>query len=200
MSGAEKLKEKIITEANEQADQVLNEARRRAEQTMARGEQEAASRKKALLEQARAQAEERRRRALTIAELDARKKILTAKEELIEDTFKQALTRLQSMEPGAYQEIIFPMLLHAVQSGKEEIIVSSQDRKRFTSEFLASVNQALSRQGKEGKLTLSKESRKIQGGFILRAGEVEINSSFDSILRMQRDQLEPEVAAVLFNE
>lgn len=198
MSGAEKLKEKILSEAASQSDRILEEARQRAQQVLARGEQEAAARKQALLEQARLQAEERRRRARTIAGLDARKATLAAKEEIIEDTFSQALARLQGLDQKAYEELIYPMLLAAVQTGTEEIIVSPRDRGRFTAGLLDRVNQALVQQGKQGKLTLSAETREMQGGFILRAGEVEINSSFDSILRMQRDQLEPEVAAILF--
>jgi V/A-type H+/Na+-transporting ATPase subunit E len=198
MSGADKLKEKILSEAQAQADQVLAEARARGEEIAAKGEREAAARKEALLEQSRLQAEERLRRAKTIAELDARKAILSAKEDMIEDTFTQALTRLHELDEAAYREILFSMLLAAAQSGTEKIIASQRDRALYTPEFLDKVNQALSSQGKEGKLALSDETREMQGGFILRAGDMEINASFNSILRMQRDQLEPEVAAILF--
>lgn len=200
MSGADKLKEKILAEAQSYADGVLGEAGQRAAQAVAKGEQETAARKKALLEQFSRQAEERRRRAVTIAELDARKAILSAKEEMIEDTFTQALGRLQNLDDSSYREIVSPMLLAAAQSGREEIIVSAHDRARYTPDFIAEVNKALAQQGKEGKLTLSVEAREMQGGFVLRAGDIEINASFNSILRMQRDQLEPEVAAVLFPE
>ncbi len=200
MSGADKLKEKILAEAQSYADGVLGEAGQRAAQAVAKGEQETAARKKALLEQFSRQAEERRRRAVTIAELDARKAILSAKEEMIEDTFTQALGRLQNLDDSSYREIVSPMLLAAAQSGREEIIVSAHDRARYTPDFIAEVNKALAQQGKEGKLTLSDKTREMQAGFVLRAGDIEINASFGSILRMQRDQLEPEVAAVLFPE
>ncbi|MBS4022270.1 MAG: V-type ATP synthase subunit E [Dethiobacter sp.] len=198
MSGADKLKSKILSEAEAQADQVLDNARQRTAVAVGKGEQEAAARMKTLLEQARLQAEERLRRAKTIADLDARKAILSAKEDMIEDSFKQALERLLNLEAAAYTEILFPMLLAAAQTGREEIIVSPKDSGLYTQDFLDRVNQALIQQGKEGKLTLSGEKREMQGGFILRFGDVEINASFNSILRMQRDQLEPEVAAILF--
>jgi len=198
MSGANKLKEKILAEANSQAEQTLEEARARAAQIAAKGEQDAEARKKSVLEQARVQADERRRRAQTIAGLDARKAVLAAKEELIEETFRQAVSRLQNMDSKAYEDMIFSMLLTAVQTGNEQVIVSARDKERFTPEFLDRVNRELAKQGKQGNLALAAETREIQGGFILRAGDVEINSSFDSILRMQRDRLEPEVAAILF--
>ncbi len=200
MSGAEKLKEKIIAEAEAQAQRVLQEARQRAAAIVARGEKEGAARRDSLIAQAREQAEEKKRRALTIAELEARKQILAAKEELIEDTFNQALARLQSLERREYQELLFPMILAAAQHGDEEIIVSPGRQDCFDGPFLDRLNEALRRQGKKGQLTLAAETRPLQGGFVLRAGEVEINNSFDSLLRMQRDLLEPAVAEMLFTE
>jgi V/A-type H+/Na+-transporting ATPase subunit E len=199
MSGADKLKEKILAEAGGQAEEMLSEARQKAADILAKGEANAAAKKATVLEQARAKADEQRRRAQTIAELDARKAILAAKESMIEDTFKQALSRLSAYDTNQYMELIFPMLLAASQTGTEELIVSPKDRERFTPEFMARANQALSQAGKQGNLVLSGETRDIQGGFILRAGDVEINNSFDSILRSERDQLEPEVASILFS-
>lgn len=198
MTGAEKLKEKILSEAGGEADQLLNAAKQRAAQAVARGEQQAETKRTALREQARLQAEERRRRARTIAGLEARKAILAAKEEMIEETFSKALARLQRLPAKDYQEIILPMLLAAAQSGNEEIIISPDDYERFTPEFLAKVNKELASRGKQGNLKLAAETRHLQGGFVLRAGELEINSSFEALLRMQREQLEPEVAAALF--
>lgn len=199
MSGADKLKEKILAEAGSQAEEVLEEARKKAAAIIAKGEKEAAAKKESVLEQARAMGEERRRRAQTIAGLDARKAILAAKEDLIEATFGPALERLQGLDQKQYEDMIYPMLLAASQTGTEEVIVSAADVGRFTPELMGRVNQALKEQGKQGNLALSGETREMQGGFILRAGDVEVNNSFDSILRMQRDQLEPEVAAILFS-
>lgn len=199
MSGAEKLREKILAEAGSQAEQTLAEARKKAADILAKGEEEAAAKKKSVLDFARAQADERRRRAQTIADLDARKAVLAAKENMIEDTFRQAIGRLRNLEQKAYEDLLFPMLLAASQTGTEQVIVSPADRGRFTPELMDRVNKALLQQGKQGNLVVSGEAREMQGGFVLRAGDVEINNSFDSILRMLRDQLVPEVAAILFS-
>jgi len=198
LSGAEKLKEKIITEAEAQAKRLLEEARQRADTIIANGEREGTAKKDALLAQARIQAEERKRRALTIAGLDARKQILAAKEELIEDSFNQALARLQTLDREKYRELIFPMILAAAQRGDEELIVAPDQRDYFDAKFLGKVNEALRRRGKKGEIVLAGETRPLKGGFVLRAGEVELNNSFDSLLRMQRDLLEPAVAGMLF--
>lgn len=199
MSGANKLKEKILAESGSQAADVLAEARQKAAEILAKGEGEAVAKKASVLEAARFNAGERRRRIQAIAELDARKAVLAAKGSMIEDVFKQALSRLAALEQKKYEEILFPMLLAASQTGTEEVLASQSERGRFTPEFVARANQALAQQGKKGNLLLSAETREMQGGFILRTGDVEINNSFDSILGMQRDRLEPEVAAILFS-
>ncbi|MCL5981466.1 MAG: V-type ATP synthase subunit E family protein [Firmicutes bacterium] len=198
MSGAEKLKEKIVSEASKLAEQVVAEAKLRAEEIVAGARMQAEEKHQRILRQAHLQAEENRRRIRTIAELDARKEVLAAKVRTIENVFQQALTRLQALETAEFRAFILMMLVAAAEKGNEEIIVSARDRVRFTADLLADVNEALEKQGKQGKLVLSAQVREIQGGVILRSGEVEIDCSFDSILRMQRDQLEPEVAAVLF--
>ncbi|NLM51718.1 MAG: hypothetical protein GX197_02690 [Firmicutes bacterium] len=200
MSGAEKLKEKILAEASRQAEAVLAEAREKAAAILEQSKKEAAAEEEAILAQARRQAEERKHRAQTIAELDARKEILAAKEKCIEETLAQVIERLRGLEPLQYEDLMYKMLLAAVQTGEEEIIIDEEDRSKFTKEFLRRVNTAIQRQGKKGKLKIVAESRNLQGGFILRDKDLEINNSFPALLRMQRDELEPEIAAILFSE
>jgi len=45
----------------------------------------------------------------------------------------------------------------------------------------------------------SEECRETEGGFILKSGDVEINCSFSSILRMEYNKIEAEVIKVLFH-
>ncbi|NLN06740.1 MAG: hypothetical protein GX167_03880 [Firmicutes bacterium] len=198
MSGAEKLTAKILGEAESFAEQVISGARQQAEAILTQARQEADNRRKQLLEQAQKQAEERKRRARTIAELEARKALLAAKKEMIEETFARALERLQQLEPAEYRKVIASMLLAAAETGTEEIIVAAADRDRLTDSFLREGNRELAKRGKQGKLKFAAETRDIQGGFILRTRDAEINSSFPALLRMQREQLEPDVAAILF--
>ena len=49
-----------------------------------------------------------------------------------------------------------------------------------------------------GMLTLSEETRDIKGGFIMVDGDVEINCAFETLVRLQREQMEKKVADALF--
>ena len=60
------------------------------------------------------------------------------------------------------------------------------------------VNSTAARVTGTGMLTLSEETRPIQGGFILVDGDVEVNCAFETLVRLQREKLEKEVADALF--
>ncbi|MGI6575010.1 MAG: V-type ATP synthase subunit E [bacterium] len=199
MAGAEKIVERILADAKEQAEAIKKEAEEKAALIIKRAEAEVEKMQRQSEAKAKAEAEERRRRILTIAELDGRKAVLAAKEEMLEEAFATALKQLQALDIPSYQAIIRPLLLASSETGSEEVIISPADVERITPEFIAGVNAELRAQGKGQGLTLSEEKRPLPGGgFILRAGGVEINNSFAALLKLQREELEPQVAAILF--
>ena len=62
------------------------------------------------------------------------------------------------------------------------------------------IHQRLAQRQDITLLTLSEETRPIQGGFILTDGPVEVNCSFEAMLRLQREQLEKPAAEILFGK
>ena len=74
------------------------------------------------------------------------------------------------------------------ETGTEEVIFSPKDRETVGK---AAVEQANKAGGK--KLKLSGETRAIQGGFILRAENVEVNCAFDTLVRLQKAETAGEV-------
>jgi V/A-type H+-transporting ATPase subunit E len=65
--------------------------------------------------------------------------------------------------------------------------------------FIAGINTQLKARGIKGELKLSDEARGISGGFILKKGDIEVNNTFEALIRMTRDELEAEVVKVLFS-
>jgi len=49
-----------------------------------------------------------------------------------------------------------------------------------------------------GSMTLAEETRPLNGGFVLSDGAVEVNCSFDTLVRLQKAELTGEVTGVLF--
>ncbi|MBU7024109.1 MAG: hypothetical protein HXS40_08055 [Theionarchaea archaeon] len=188
--GIEDIKKRILEDAANQKEEILAEARKKAEEIRKEGERTAEKQKEAIILKAEQEAAEERHTLLTMERLEARKLQLTEKQKVIEKVFEKALDML-SNHPH-YSEIMEALLLEVAKGG-EELILNPRDHKTLGDGFLKKVNNNLPNQ-----LVLSKETRDMAGGFILRTSEVEINESFEEIVRALRDEMETEVARTLF--
>jgi V/A-type H+-transporting ATPase subunit E len=198
MAGVEALKKRIHQRAEEEAQAVKAEAQTQADEILAKAKAKAEGEQAAIAAKAEQDAGERRRRVLAVAAMQARREELKTKEELIDKAFALALQQLRELPADKYQQLLRPIIVNAVETGTEQVVVAPHDKERLGADFIASVNQELKAQGKKGELTLSPETRPLEGGFVLSAGGVENNYSFELILKLSRDELEQEIAAVLF--
>ena len=130
-------------------------------------------------------------------QLEARKLILAAKQEVLEEAFRKALEDLLSLPEQEYVELLAKLITKASQSGSEQVIFSQKDRPRYGKAAVTRANELL---GERGRLTLAVETRPIGGGFILSDGDVEVNGTFETLVRMQRREMDAAVAKVLFHE
>ncbi len=167
---------------------------------MKKAQTEAEALKAQALEDARSEAEQRKERLIATARLDLRKERLAEKQDAIDAAFREAVENLLNMEDVKYREILRDMILPNVQTGHEELILSERDKTGLGETLLEEVNSQLTESGKEGKLTLSQDTYNILGGFVLRRGMIELNSSFETLLKSSRNDLESEVSTILFPE
>lgn len=197
--GAERITRRIVEDSQSQAESIKAEAAEKANKMADDARRKASKQREQILEQAGKDAAEQKRRIIGVAQLEARKELLSAKQEHIEEAFRKALEGLGRIDDQAYLDLIAKMLLSYTESGTEEVIFSAKDRDRIAESFWQDINSQLKRQGKMGKLVLSDDVRNIIGGFVLKSEGIEINCSFTALLEMQRDELENEVASLLFS-
>lgn len=188
--GIKDITERILKDANQQKQEILAVAGEKAEQIRKEGEKTAEKRKEAILLKANQEATEEHHTLLTMERLEARKLQLTEKQKVIEKAFGRSLDKL--INHPDYSVILETLLLETATGG-EELILSPEDQKRLGDSFLNKINQKI-----KGEITLSGETRKISGGFILRTKEMEINESFEEKIRALRDEMEADVARTLF--
>ncbi len=200
MMGLDKILEKVHSDARAEAARIDAQAKEQVQAMMRAAEEKGRALAAEIAEKAGAQAEEQAKRVITLAGLDARRRGLDAKQRLIKQAFDRAESRLAAIPDEEYCALIRKMLLRTVKTGDEEIIISNRDASRITPSFIAEVNAALAASGRKGNLRLSPTTREMLGGFVLAEGRVESNNTFDVALRLHRDDLEPEVARVLFGE
>ena len=175
MNGLEKITQRIEQDAQAEAGQVLADARARADDIAAQWAEKARKEREDILERGRKNSEERAERLASVAQLEGRKQILAAKQEMIGQAFDRALEELLALPEELTGSAAGAFLDKVVTAG---------------SALLAGT----------GMLTLAEETRPIQGGFILAADGVEVNCAFETLVRLSRPELERQVAQILFGE
>ena len=196
----EKILERIQQDAQSEVDKLKGRASASTDEILKKAQAEAESLKTQALEDAKSAAKQRKERIESTARLDLRKALLAEKQNAIDAAFQAAVDALVSMEDAEYKKIIKDMILPNVQTGDEEIILSERDNARLGGDFAQEINRQLAKDGKKGNLTIAKDTYSIVGGFVLRRGQIELNSSFESLLKSSRDDLESEVSNSLFPE
>lgn len=197
MNGIEKITQRIDEEAQAEIDRILSEGASAAAQIEERyrtqGAKEAADRK-ARGEQTAAEQEER---LVSVAQLEARKTALAARQEMVDRAFDLALERLCAMPDDVYAETVARLLTKAAPDGRGQVLFSSEVRERIGPTAVEKANALL---GAAGHLTLSADTRKLRGGFVLVNGSVEVNGSFETLVRLGRGTMAGEVAKLLFQQ
>ena len=95
--------------------------------------------------------------------------------------YKRQLEKLCSLPEEQYIQTVAALLVQAAPDGKGEVIFSKEQRERVGTAAVALANSRLG----DGKLTVSAQTRPLKGGFILSNGRVEVNCSFDTLVRLQ---------------
>ncbi len=198
MTGIVKIKEKILKDADDRVNEILEKAKVQNREILDRASEKAAAKAQEIAQKTAHEANDKKRIIHSIAELEMRKDMLTAKQEMIEKVFDTVLERLNQMDSSRYEQVLFNMLVAAVETGEEELLLSEEGKKKLSPDFMNKLNSSLEVLGKKGKVVLSGETRNIAGGFVLRSEGAEINNSFEAIVKLYRDDIEPKVAEMLF--
>ena len=168
----QELLDKILSDAEERAKEIVAEAEGKAASAVAAAEEERA----ALLENARkiaaSAAPETIRRRKAMAELEGRKLILAEKQALIGEAYRKALLAVKASDK--YEALLVKMILSVAEDGDAVVFAASDfgkvDRQKVLAEAM--------KQGKI-KLTESKEKGSFEGGIVLRGKDCDKNLSLE---------------------
>ncbi len=192
--------EKILSDARKEADTILTSFRKEVEALEKERDQEIEKIKTEAAKEAELRAEEVVKRELSSKQMEARKSLLEFKQELIDRIFDLAYEQVTKLKSEEYKDFLKTLFLKTVETGEEEVIIGKKDVRQITPSFLQTVNRELKKTGKEGKLRLGEPSSEIDGGFILRKGRKETDVTLSALFASARDELETEVAEILFGE
>ncbi len=195
MEGINRITDRIHEDVSREIEEIDARADADVAAVKARYAEQAQKERADILAQGRRAAEERVRRLEGAARLEAKKATLAAKQEMISRAFDTALEQLLALPEEAYVALLTKLAVAAVKTGREQVALSQKDRARYGVKMVIQANEQL---GERGNLTLSETTRPIKGGLVLLRDRVEINGSFESLVRYQREAMEAQVAQVLF--
>lgn len=178
--------EEILSNAEDERTRKINEATQNARQL-----------ENQIVEAAKREALPIKSIALSRADSLKRQMILSAKRDLVTAVFNEALKRLSSMDSHEYREMLLEMISKA-SKGDERIVLGFDDKTRLGEDFGDVVKKHLKSLGKKDQVTVVFSNDFSGGGFMLQKGGVSWNFTFPAVLSVLRDELEMEVARILF--
>ena len=199
MNGIEKITERIAAQNDTDIKALMNRAEAQAKAVYEGYAAAADDDYKATVKKGEKDARERVERLGSVAQLEARKLQLAAKQEMLEKAFELAYQKLLSLPEDQYAQLLTRLAVGASTTGSEALIFSQTDRSRYGKRVVIAANEQLGKEGRPGNLTLSEESRDFQGGLYVQDGNVETNCTFRALIRLQRQNTAKDVAAVLFD-
>jgi V/A-type H+-transporting ATPase subunit E len=179
--------DKILAEGKEESDGILSSAKKEAEITGSKIRENIALETKAILN-----------RTESSAKLIRRQLILDGKQKLIGEIILKAKNKLTSLSDTEYFDIILRIVKKNAHNEAGIIMFSKTDLERLPQNFLDSLQVSL-KDIRNASLTISEEAAQIDGGFILKYGEIEENCSFEALFIDSKDKLQDKINAFLFD-
>lgn len=176
---AEKTAKEIISAAEKRADEIISDKAREAEKQAA-SIAENAVKKAALIETTGDSA----------AQLVLRDARLTKKRELIERALDEVIVSINNYDDKTYFDCLLRLTKKNAMSGKGEMLLSKHDLSRDKGDFVKAL-EALS-------VNLSNTPADINGGFILKYGDIIINCELSAVMREKRDEITDKLNTALF--
>jgi V/A-type H+-transporting ATPase subunit E len=220
MKGLDKITDRILADAKDRARAVLESAQSDCRLAAAEYAARADAIAEEISERAMREGEQMIARSRSAAAMARRNILLAAKAEMLDEAFEAAKKQICDTDYGKYRELLVALLSCALMEqasderktlafGDEvtefdtfEVLFNENDRARFGESVIEGARRVTERRiGAEraAKLRLSAECADIDGGLILRYGDVETNCSLAVLLREMRRELEGKISAILFD-
>ena len=221
MTGIEKVTGKILADARADAEAILQ----KADETCAAVKAEYDARTKAeqdkLEEQANRECEALITRAKSSAAMAKRNVVLESRAALIAEAYATAEKEIRELPVDEYVDLLVKMLkgalLRQLESEREslelygedirpekyEVLLNRNDREMFGARLMEAIKHT--QVGKISmsvldRVVLSPKDAKIDGGLVLRCGDMEANCSIGMMMAQVRRATEAKVNRTLFGE
>lgn len=222
MTGLKKITSRILADAQAQAQEILDEATEKSLEIRAQNLAEAQAAQDRLTAEAEKEGEALVVRAKSSAAMTRRNTELAAKSEMIDRAFEKAMQEIYEMDRAEYAELLLSLLCKTLNAQREserdsmrlyneciapdyyELLLNARDGADVAGQIMSGVRTAAATgripADMSVKVRLCTTPVEIDGGFVLRCGDIETNCSFTMMLAALRPVLEPRIQQILYKD
>ena len=191
MTSSEKILAGIAGEAKTEAEKITAEAEKQAAEITAAAKTEAETDAGKIRAAAEKKAELIINSGKSSAELLKRDTALKCRRGLIEKALITVADTVNAYSDKDYFDFLLTLIKKEKLNGKGEVYLSVKDKARDIAAFKSELSAL--------DLTLSDTFADINGGFILKYGDIQINGELSALIHEKRDVLTDELNKALFN-
>ncbi len=196
MAGLDTITKTILEEAGAEAQAILERARAEAARVLAEAKAATDGDCEKIVEAGRQRAEDTRLRAEGDVAMEKRRALLERKQRLLDDAVRAAREAVLHEPADRYFEFLNRLAQKNAEKGVGIMYLSKHDLSRLPEGFHQALNRALP-EGAE--IDISSSARPIDGGFILKYGDIEQNCSLAAIFDENRERILDAARAALFD-
>ena len=196
MTGLEKITSEIKADADKSVAAIIDKANAEASGILAGAEKEAAEAVAKINHDVSVRLSASKSTAESAAALRKRRLILEEKQKLIGEVIEEAKNLIYALPDNVYFEKILKLAEKNVNPAEGTIIFNAKDLSRLPADFETKLNVVAVAKG--GKLTVSKETRPIDGGFVLLYEGIDQNCSITSLFETHVESVQDKIQKLLF--
>lgn len=194
-TGLEKILQKIEKDSLEECTRIIDKAKEEAQELYLEAEKAAIKSKEERLRKVKEDNERKLQIAKKTFELEKRNRVLKAKNDLMNEVIELAISRVRKLQDKEYLPLTKELIRKYSIKGKGVLRFSPNDTVRIQDAFIDEVNSSI--KGEDRSLVLG-EPLNIEDGFIIEYEDININCTYESLLRNAEDEIREEVYKMLF--
>ena len=198
MAGLDVIINQINTSSKERIDEIQKNSDAECSKILDEAKALAQKKQKDIDERVKRNVQDIQDRADSTAQLKKRQALLACKQELIASMIEKSKKYFYEMPDTEYFSALVSVVEKYANNGNGEVYLSDKDLKRVPADFENKINEAAKKKG--GSLKISKETRDIKGGFILKYDAVEENCSIAALFDNSYEILVDKLQEVLFSK
>ncbi len=200
-SGVAAIADEVIGDIQKETEAIISAAENQAKETLRVAKEQADQTYYAALAEAKGKAESEKRKIASVAEVEARNRLLQVKEDLVDEAFEKALVKLKNYaQTEEYHSYLLKLIEDIAKKMDQKVLVvevNAKDKGWLTQDMLKNMSKKLN-----VELKISSQAQTYIGGCKIQSADDKVvyDGTLDNRLAELKPELRAQVAKNLFGE